>query len=258
MPSPNARSTAPAAPARVCDARGMRSLEFSPGEVQSQMRLDRPDDLVLAYARAMMLFVLFQRRPSAILMVGLGGGSLLKYCYRHLPGCRITVIELRADVIALRQRFAIPPDDARLRVIEDDACRYLARTGERFDVVLIDGFDVTGLPPALGSARFYADCRRVLRAHGVLVANMFNYDARAPGMLRRLALVFGGPVLRPTGVAGNNVVALCLRSDSATPARLFGWLARHKGLGVGWLNRVLVAATLACVGWRGSRRGRPN
>ena len=98
-----------------------RTLEFTPGMIQSEMKLSAPDRLMLHYARAMMCFTLFKPKPRHILMVGLGGGSLVKFCHRHLPDSSITVLELRADVIALRQQFMIPPDDARLRVIHADA-----------------------------------------------------------------------------------------------------------------------------------------
>jgi spermidine synthase len=70
---------------------------------------------VLAYARAMMCFALFVPRPRHIVMVGLGGGSLVKFCHRHFPRAHHRD-RMRADVIALRDAFHVPPDDARLRV----------------------------------------------------------------------------------------------------------------------------------------------
>jgi spermidine synthase len=79
-----------------------RTLEFQGGDIQSEMLLSNPDALVLDYARAMMCFALFAPRPRHILMVGLGGGSLAKFCYRHFPDARITVLEISAEVIALR------------------------------------------------------------------------------------------------------------------------------------------------------------
>ena len=83
-----------------------RTLEFQPGDIQSEMLLSHPDALVLAYARAMMCFALFVPRPRHILMVGLGGGSLAKFCHRHFPHTRITVVEISAEVIALRRAHA--------------------------------------------------------------------------------------------------------------------------------------------------------
>ena len=72
---------------------------------QSCMLLDAPDVLALDYTRTLMGFLLFDPRPRSILMVGLGGGSLAKYCHRHLPQADITVVEINPHVIALRERF---------------------------------------------------------------------------------------------------------------------------------------------------------
>ena len=229
----------------------IRSLEFEPGMIQSEMRLSRPDQLRLRYARAMMCFVLFQPRPRHILMVGLGGGSLAKFCYRHLPHSRITVLELRADVIALRQQFMIPPDDARLRVIHADAAAYLRASPARFDVLLVDGFDAAGLPPALGSARFYADCRRALQPGGVLVANLFSYDAQYGAMLQRLGSAFNERVCQFHGIAGNNRIIFAVRRGAGQRAlRVQQLVALRHGLGVPILNRVLARLVVQLLSWR--------
>jgi len=220
-----------------------RSLEFKPGMIQSEMRLSRPDELVLRYARAMMCFTLFQPRPRHILMVGLGGGSLAKFCYRHLPDCRITVIELRADVIALREQFLIPPDDARFRIIHADAAVHIASLRSAVDVLLVDGFDEIGLPPALGSARFYGDCRRALRPDGVLVANIFNYDPHYERMVARLRRGFDGCICQLDGIAGNNHIIFAVKPAIGRPsraARMQRLLALRAQVGLSLLNRILV------------------
>ncbi|HAT29794.1 MAG TPA: transferase spermidine synthase [Janthinobacterium sp.] len=248
--------SAPAAPPLVRTRGDRRTLEFAPGMIQSEMLLSRPDQLVLRYARAMMCFVLFQPRPRDIVMVGLGGGSLLKFCHRHLPWARITVLELRADVIALREQFLIPADDARLRVIHTDAVAYLAAAPACADVLLVDGFDADGLPPALGSARFYADCRRALRPDGVLVANIFSYDPRHDAMLGRIETTFRGHVCGFDGIAGNNHIVFAVNGDAARPSRatrvrrLVAW---RRFAGLGFLNRLLARLLVR----RLSRRGAP-
>lgn len=240
-------------PLRVLTQGDRRRLEFKPGMVQSEMLLSRPNHLLLRYVRAMMCFTLFVPRPRHILMVGLGGGSLAKFCHRHLPGARITVLELRADVIALREQFMLPPDDARLRIIETDAVSYIARHPGSFDALLLDGYDHDGLPPALGSARFYADCRRALRPGGVLVANLFSYDPHYGAMLARLMQSFDGAVCHLHGIAGNNrivfaaVPAAGAAGRAVRLARLVRW---RRLLGMGWLNRLLPAWQL----WRLCRR----
>jgi spermidine synthase len=236
-----------------------RSMEFMSGNVQSEMLLSRPARLVLAYTRAMMCFALFVPRPRHIVMVGLGGGSLAKFCYRHFPEARITVLELRADVIALREQFLVPPDDARFRVVHADAADWLAGQRDPADVIVVDGFDEAGLPRALCSSRFYADCRRNLRNGGVLVANIFSYDPHYAAMLGRLRLVFDDRLCWFDKVAGNNRIVFAVKAPfHANPAsaglpalRMQQRIARRNGLGVGVLNRLLVVCLLVWLARRG-------
>ncbi|MFC0252513.1 spermine/spermidine synthase domain-containing protein [Massilia consociata] len=259
MSAPPDDHAADADPAPLVRTEGdRRTLEFTPGDIQSEMRLSRPDALVLAYARAMMCFVFLAPRPRHIVMVGLGGGSLAKFCHRHFPQARITVLEVRADVIALRGQFHVPPDDARLRVLHCDAAEWLAQAaqlGPLADVLLVDGFDARGLPSTLSSAAFYADCRRALRPGGILVANIFTYDPDYVTAVQRLRQAFGGRLCWLAGIAGNNQILFAQRpaAREAAPGRALRFLRdslRNRGLGAGWLNALLARLTVAWLGWR--------
>ena len=93
-----------------------KSMVFSDIDIQSRMSVARPNELQFEYTRLMMGAWLFQPQPRRVLMVGLGGGSLAKFCYQHFPQTHITVLEINPHVIALRQQFLIPDDDARFPV----------------------------------------------------------------------------------------------------------------------------------------------
>ncbi len=97
----------------IVDSGRRRFLHFDLDSVQSAMHLEDPNRLCLAYTRKMMTFLLFNRTPRNILLLGLGGGSLAKFCYESLPGATIIAVEPNADVIALREEFLIPADDGR-------------------------------------------------------------------------------------------------------------------------------------------------
>ncbi|SFI04237.1 spermidine synthase [Collimonas sp. OK307] len=160
----------------VFDNDDMRTLHFDEKYIQSAMSISAPDKLLLSYTRAMMGFLLFQSEPKHILMVGLGGGSLVKYCYRYLPSTRITVLELNAEVIALRDEFMIPADDLRLQIIHADAAAYMqARQENIADVIMLDGFSADGAAPELSTSDFYAACLRSLAPQGVLVSNLWDH-----------------------------------------------------------------------------------
>ena len=66
------------------------------------MDLRDPSALDLEYTQTMMGFLLFLPQPQRIAMIGLGGGSLAKFCHRYLPRTRIQVVEINPHVIALR------------------------------------------------------------------------------------------------------------------------------------------------------------
>jgi len=186
----------PASLTRPIIRRGLRttSLQFTRDEAQSRMLTFDPDRLLIDYTRTMMGCLLFIPSPRRIGMVGLGGGSLVKFCHRHLPDTAVEVVEISAEVIALRRTFRIPRDDARLRVVHGDGAEFVRQHLRRFDVLLVDGYDASGIPPALASQGFYDDCRRALDpAGGVLVVNLFCDDAG--DHIARLRRSFGKSVL---------------------------------------------------------------
>jgi spermidine synthase len=178
----------------VFDEGNLRFMYFNQKSVQSAMKINTPDHLLCGYTSAMMAFLLANPAPRHILMVGLGGGSLVKFCHRHLPQCRITALEIDADVIALRDQFMIPADDERLEIIHCDALDYLARhhasSGTPFDVILLDGFDIEGLVEDLNSSEFYASCHKALTPDGILVVNMWGKRKNLIPLLSKLRTLF--------------------------------------------------------------------
>lgn len=182
----------------------MRTLHFDERFIQSAMRISDPVSLLLSYTRAMMGFVLFNPSPRHILMIGLGGGSLAKYCYRNFPEARITVLELDRDIIALRDEFMIPRDNARFRIIHTDALAYLATTDEHADIILHDGFDADGLAASLCTEAFYRLCFSTLEPQGILVSNLWGDAGDLARVMRRLYAVFDSKLWWSTASGGFN------------------------------------------------------
>jgi len=191
----------------MIDCGQTRSLFFDLASVQSAMRLDDPDALIATYTRKMMAFLLFMPAPRHVLMIGLGGGSLAKFCYRHLPHTRISVIEVSAEVIALREAFAIPRNDERFEIIHDEGAAFLARARLRPDIILIDAFDESGVAPSLASSDFYLRASRCLTAGGVLVMNLSGRKNRYAAPIEGIRSAFAGAV-RAVSVDGDDNVLL--------------------------------------------------
>lgn len=190
----------------VTQENGLLLLHFGSDYIQSQMIVDEPEFLALAYTRTMMAFEMFKPRPRNIALIGLGGGSMAKWCYRHHPDSRLTVVELNPHVIAVRDTFHIPRDDHRFHIRCEDGARFVAETAEHFDVLLVDCFSADRLPDELCSQEFYDNCKGSLTPSGLFVVNVCGRYRR---ILSRIRKSFGGKVLLSTDADGNTVVFAC-------------------------------------------------
>jgi spermidine synthase len=170
-------------------------LDFGDGAVQSRMLRADPSRLVLQYTRLMMGFLLLRPEPERIAMIGLGGGSLAKYCAAKLPGVDFTAIEASSDVIALRDAFGSPPDGPRFRIICEDGAEFVRRDGPPLDVLIVDAFDRTGQPESLCSAAFYDACHDRLGSDGVLAVNLYTDDPSYELRVQRIRDAFAGKVV---------------------------------------------------------------
>ncbi|WP_230976796.1 spermine/spermidine synthase domain-containing protein [Pseudothauera rhizosphaerae] len=213
----------------MVDTHGRRTLQFDGTIIQSEMDLAAPDALELAYTRTMMGFLLFQPAPRHILMIGLGGGSLAKYCLRRLPDTRFTAVEIDPAVIALRDTFGIPPDDERFSVVCADGAAYVRESADTPDVLLVDGFGPGGQARELCSAGFYDDCHTLLADGGLLVANLWSGDSRYGLYAARLRDCFEHRMVVVRAEDDGNRVAFAFKGGRFPPGRA-QLLARSRAL----------------------------
>ena len=212
----------------VSETLDARTLYFSISAIQSRMQVQHADALDLEYTRLMMGFLLFRPAPAQIALIGLGGGSLVKFCHRHLLNSAVTVAEINLHVVALRETFDVPADDPRLRVITTDGALLVRDSPVRFDVLLVDGFDLEGLPKALRSQRFYDNCADVLQAGGLLVANLHHDRRHCDTYVERIRRSFAGAVLLVDDSDASNRVVFAWKGELA-PLLTAATVARRTG-----------------------------
>jgi spermidine synthase len=201
----------------VIDDGKTRRLHFSLKLVQSEMRVSAPDELALAYTRAMMGFLLFNPHPKHVVIVGLGGGSLTKYCYRKLARCRVSAVEVSAGVIACRDWFMLPPDDERLRIVHADAADYFAAPADTADAILLDAYDEEGVAPQLCSLAFYENVRSHLKPHGILAVNISGHSPTADTHIALIGEAFVGRCVTVDVNADGNRIVYAFRDAGFPP-----------------------------------------
>ncbi len=198
------------------------TLQFSPASIQSQFCLDEPDRLQLGYTRTLLGFLLFVQQPRNILMIGLGGGSLPRYCYNALPDAQLAVVEINADVIALRDTFMVPQDNERFIVHCDDGAIHVSNIAGTQDVIVVDGFDVGGQAPSLCTEVFYQDCYNALTDNGVMAVNLSENAKQHSTFIYRMRRFFSDAVFVVAAEDCTNKVVFAIKKTSGTAsAHLF-------------------------------------
>jgi spermidine synthase len=197
------------------------TLQFSPASIQSQVCLDEPNRLLLGYTRTLLGFLLFVQQPHRITMIGLGGGSLPKYCYNALPDAQINVVEINPDVIALRNTFMVPQDEERFTVHCADGADYVANKTGTENVIVVDGFDVGGQATTLCTDAFYHDCYKALADGGVMAVNLSENSKQHSTFIHRMRRVFFDAVVVVNAEDCTNKVVFAIRQDQPSDTRQF-------------------------------------
>lgn len=193
----------------ISEERGVRYLHFASPWIQGAMRIGRPYALELEYTRDLMVPLLLRDDdwPRTVLQIGLGAASVTKFLYRFRPRSRITIVETLEDVvIAARQYFRLPDDPERVHLSMGDGRGFVENSRNRFDFIIVDGFDEKGRAGRLDSLPFYSACRERLTSSGMVAVNLLTRSRGVKPSVERLEGAFGDRVVViPPGEAGNTV-----------------------------------------------------
>jgi spermidine synthase len=202
------------APVTLSEMDGCRYLHFGTEWVQGAMRIKKPDWLELEYAQQMMAWMLFIQKPHRIVQLGLGTGSLTKFCYRQFPDAQITTVELNPAVISVCQSmFKLPDNDERLQVLEMDGEDFVNEHNHygTLDVLQVDVYDATARGPVLDSAEFYQACSDCLKPDGIMTVNLFGDHPSYIKNIKTMKFVFDQVICLPE-VHDGNVIAIAFNS----------------------------------------------
>ncbi|MBF0626813.1 MAG: fused MFS/spermidine synthase [Magnetococcales bacterium] len=170
----------------VSEDHATRTLAFDSHLTQSRMSLADPNVLVLRYTRRMMAGLLFLEAPTLqtpfrVLMIGLGGGSLVKFLLHHFSACRMDVVENDPLLPTLARRYFHLPRELRLTLHLEDGGRFMERmatdaTAGGYDLILLDAFDQAGMARDVYTDPVFVQAHARLSTRGVLVINMIRSD----------------------------------------------------------------------------------
>ena len=141
---------------------------------QSGLDLTDPRRTVFGYSDYLHLPLIFRPDARRVLVVGLGGGTVPARYHQDFARMRIDVVELDPEVIAVARRYFGVSQDDRLHLVAQDGRLFIARTGERYDIILLDAYLIDTIPFHLATREFYQVVRARLTPGGVVGANIIG------------------------------------------------------------------------------------
>lgn len=147
------------------------------GQNQSCHFLDDPDKLVFAYAKMVLTSLLVQDNPQRILIIGLGGGTLVHTYSTLFPQANIVVAEIDEAVVRVAAEYFDYKESDKIKTATEDGRIYIKRAGlkgEKFDLVILDAFNGDYIPEHLMTTEFLEEVKKLLPANGMVVANTFS------------------------------------------------------------------------------------
>lgn len=175
----------------IIDDGDYRTLAFGAGDTQSMMLKSTPHLLQYDYTQAMLLVLLFCQ-PKRVLLLGLGGGSLMTTLHHHIPGIQITAVELRARVIEVAYRYFRLPRGKKMQVVQQDAAEFISEPlPKKVDVIFTDLYHRDGVDATQLQTEFIADCAQQLKTQGGwLVLNCWVEHRDNPALMTALTEYF--------------------------------------------------------------------
>ena len=112
--------------------------------------------------------------PTRVLVIGGGDGGVLREVLKHPSVTKATLCEIDRAVVDLSLKHYPQVadgcfDDARADVVIADGLEYVADTREKFDAIIVDSSEPIGPSAVLHTRAFFTDCKRALKAGGILV-----------------------------------------------------------------------------------------
>jgi spermidine synthase len=115
---------------------------------------------------------------KTILILGLGGGTVVKMLVKKFPDSQITAVEIDPEMIDIAQKYFGMDKIPKLNIIQADAFKWVRKTipsSDKFDLILVDLFAGKLVPKQLKTVQFYQDINNILNPNGIIICNCLFY-----------------------------------------------------------------------------------
>ena len=198
----------------VLENKAFRWIQTGNGNIQSAMNKEQPWQPVLPYFPVLLSALLFSTTPASCLVIGLGGGELLRYLNHHLPQTELTAMENNPAMVNIfNEYFSTQP--LRYDLLNHDICKLSHYPAMKlYDIVFVDVFGNNRLPPCFHQQQLYDKLGQSLTDDGVLAINLVvRNENEALELLKLIRTAFNRKTLCLSVGQHMNLIVLAFKHD---------------------------------------------
>jgi spermidine synthase len=216
---------------RVRERDGVRSLLFvdedGSEQRQSAVAMADPGKNQLGYTGSLFTSLLYRYPQNRVLIVGLGGGGMVRYLNAAFPAMMVEAVEIDPVVVKVAAEYFQTVPGPKTRLHTQDAFAFFREETGLYDAIYMDAF----LRPApdsgleekttrLKTVAFLETVRSRLVPYGVAAFNLIESRAETTDDLTAIRTVFPATALFNVPGSGNLVVIASSEVPAPDPSEL--------------------------------------
>jgi spermidine synthase len=109
---------------------------------------------------------------AQVLLLGLGGGDIVKILKKQKPSWSLTAVEIEDAVVDAAKEYFNLRESKNLKIVVADADNYIKTNKRKYDLVIVDLYMGDKVPIFVTSAEFLQNIRKAKKNNGT---TLFNY-----------------------------------------------------------------------------------
>ncbi len=189
------------------------------GAAVSTVDVDLPSYQIIPYTKYLFAGARLDPNPNSALSIGLGAGSFNRLFNLAYPNANLTTVEIDPMIRDLAVEFTGFAETAHNKVIIEDGRRFLHRSADHWDWIVIDAFVRNSqYPPHMATLEFFRLVANHLVGDGLLVINIIKGNRLFDCLVTTIAAAFQSSLIFEVPGKGNAVM-VASKTDRLSPAR---------------------------------------
>lgn len=110
---------------------------------------------------------------NSCLILGVGGGSVIKVLRKKFPNAKITGVEIDSKMVDIGKKY-FNLDKYNTKIIIEDAFKFIQKNKKQYDLICIDLLVGRNAPSKLSSIEFFRNIKKILNNKGTVIINQLR------------------------------------------------------------------------------------